>query len=80
MTKKLSLEELEAGEHDWSKITKEDMIFLTYEQCVPDSIIAKMYGVTKNQVTYKRTKKFGIKLGTGEEWYKHCIKKHLYMV
>lgn len=43
----------------WNDITEETLKDLYYEQNLSDSLIAKIYGVTKNQVRYKRNK-FGI--------------------
>lgn len=41
---------------DWKSITKEDLFDLVFRKSTPDSVIASMYRVTKNQVSYKRNK------------------------
>lgn len=44
---------------NWQEITAETLKRLSYEEGMPDSLIAEKYGVTKAQVRYKRNK-FGI--------------------
>ena len=46
-------------DRDWTSISKEDLSKLTMENT--NKMIAEMYGVTVNQVRYKR-KKFGISM------------------
>lgn len=45
----------------WKDITKKDLGYLYYEQNMSDPAIAELYGVTKNQVRYKRNK-YGISI------------------
>lgn len=45
----------------WEAITKDTLKRLSYDEGLPDSIIAERYGVTVGQVRYKR-KKFGLSM------------------
>lgn len=51
----------EAGEElDFNKLTHDELYELWYVECVPDSVIAEIYGVSQKQVKKKRYE-FGIK-------------------
>lgn len=45
----------------WKSIDKMELKYLYYEQNLSDRAIAELYGVTKNQVRYKRSK-YGISI------------------
>ena len=45
----------------WEAITKDTLKRLSYDEGLPDSIIAERYGVTVGQVRYKR-KMFGLSM------------------
>ena len=55
---------------DWKKITKKELYDLTFKQIMPDSVIAEMYGVSKNAVTYKRRVKFGMKVSVDNDAFR----------
>lgn len=62
---------------DWKNITEAELYDLALMQNIPDNIIADMYGITKNMVTYKRHK-FGLKLTRSSKVYrKFCREKAL---
>ena len=60
---------------DWKKITKKELYDLTFKQIMPDSVIAKMYGVSKNAVTYKRRVKFGMKVSVDSDAFRQSCRE-----
>lgn len=54
---------------DWKNITKEELYQLALVENTPDGIIADMYGITKNMVTYKRHK-FDLRITPSCEAYR----------
>lgn len=41
---------------DWNKITEQELRRLYYDENISDRMIAELYGITMNQVKYKRLK------------------------
>lgn len=62
---------------DWKKITKKELYDLTFKQIMPDSVIAEMYGVSKNAVTYKRRVKFGMKVSVDSDAFRQSCKERI---
>ncbi|MDQ0362521.1 hypothetical protein [Breznakia pachnodae] len=46
----------------WDEINHDQLFYLAVELNIPDSVLAIMFDVTKNQVTYKRRVKYNIKI------------------
>lgn len=63
---------------DWNNISKDQLRHLFFLDNIPDSLIAKLYDVTKNKVTYKR-KKLGITFNSKDYYnliYSEFKKEH----
>ncbi|MDQ0363315.1 hypothetical protein [Breznakia pachnodae] len=59
---KIAEEYIKDNKIEWDNINPDQLFYLAVELNIPDSVLAMMFDVTKNQVTYKRRVKYNIKI------------------